>query len=248
MFMAGLWLPFPEIARDFILFLMATSGQIMPNAWRYLFASFILWRLVLKKEMKILQFLNIYRPRQTLEGMIELSVYHPPIFIKLKSGLTNNKFWEQQFFRVSGEWECPKGVIFPENRRKSRTWPLLRPDRSELPSISISDREDVMKISDWSAARVKIEKFEEIDFDNTVTEENLRQFLGYNIPRDKKTITKRGAAKKRSDAPPSPGPVTKKRPSGRAEGTPEDVPLMKKREHSSDRLKCEENFSEDVHG
>lgn len=68
-----------------------------------------------------------------------------------------------------------------------RTWQLLRPDRSELPSISISDREDVMKISDWSAARVKAKKFEEIDFDNIVTEENLRQFLGYNIPRDKKS-------------------------------------------------------------
>jgi hypothetical protein len=92
MFLAGLQLPFPEIARDFVLFLMVDPSQIMPNAWRYLFASYILWRLVLKKEMKILQFLNIYKPRQTLEGLIKLCVRHPPIFIKLKSGLTNNKF------------------------------------------------------------------------------------------------------------------------------------------------------------
>jgi len=84
MFLAGLRLPFPEIARDFVLFLMVAPSQIMPNAWKYLFASYILWRLVLKKEMKILQFLNIYRPRQTSEGLIELSVRHPPIFIKLK--------------------------------------------------------------------------------------------------------------------------------------------------------------------
>jgi hypothetical protein len=229
MFLAGLRLPFPKIARDFVLFLMVAPSQIMPNAWRCLFASYILWRLVLKKEMKILQFLNIYRPRQTLEGMIELSVRHPPIFIKLKSGLTNNKFCEQQFFQVFGEWECPKGTILPENRRMSRTWQLLRPDRSEPPSISIFDREDVMKISDWSAVRVKAEKFKEVEFDNLVTEENLRQFLGYNIPRDKKTITKRGATKKKSDAPPSSRPVTKKRPSGRAEEIPEDVPLRKKR-------------------
>jgi hypothetical protein len=61
-----------------------------------------------------------------------------------------------------------------------------------------------------------------------VTEENLRQFLGYNIPRDKRTITKRGAVKKRNDAPPSPRPVIKKRPSGRAEEIPEDVSLRKK--------------------
>jgi hypothetical protein len=133
MFLAGLRLPFSEIARDFVLFLMVAPSQIMPNAWRYLFASYILWRLVLKKEIKILQFLNIYRPRQTSEGMIELSVGHPLIFIKLKSGLTNNKFWEQQFFRVSGEWECLEGTILPESRRMSRTWQLLRPDRCEPP-------------------------------------------------------------------------------------------------------------------
>jgi hypothetical protein len=42
-------------------------------------------------------------------------------------------------------------------------------------------------------------------------------------------ITKKGAVKKRSDAPPSPRPVTKKRPSDRAEEIPEDVPMRKKR-------------------
>lgn len=109
-----------------------------------------------------------------------------------------------------------------------RTWQLLWPDRSETPSLSISDQEDVKKISDWSAVRVKAEKFEEVDFDNLVTEENLRQFLGYNIPRDKRTITKRGVVKKRNDAPPSPRPVIKKRPSGLAKEIPEDVPLRKK--------------------
>jgi len=35
MFLAGLWLPFPEIARDFVIFLMVAPSQIMPNAWRY---------------------------------------------------------------------------------------------------------------------------------------------------------------------------------------------------------------------
>jgi hypothetical protein len=110
----------------------------------------------------------------------------------------------------------------------SQTWKLLWPDRIEPPSLSISNKEDVKKISDWSPVRVKAEKFDEVDFDNLVTEENLRQFLGYNIPRDKRTITKRGAVKKRNDAPPSPRPVIKKRPSGRAEEIPEHVPLRKK--------------------
>ncbi|XP_062158770.1 uncharacterized protein LOC133866254 [Alnus glutinosa] len=88
--------------------------------------------------------------------------------------------------------------------------------------------EDVKKISGWSAARVKADKFEEVDFDNLVTKENLRQFLGYDIPRDKQLITKRGAIKKRNDAPPSPRPVTKKRPFKSSEQVSEDVPSRKK--------------------
>ncbi|XP_062155102.1 uncharacterized protein LOC133863127 [Alnus glutinosa] len=109
MFLAGLRLPFPEIARDFVLFLMIAPSQIMPNAWR-----------------------------------------------------------------------------------------------------------------------VKAEKFEEVDFDNLVTEENLRQFLGYNIPRDKQLITKRGSVKKRNDAPPSPRPATKKRSTKNSEEVLGDVPAQKK--------------------
>jgi hypothetical protein len=113
MFMAGLRLPFLEIAKDFVLFLMVTRSQILPNAWRYLFASYILWRLVLEKEMKILQFFNIYRPRQTAEGMIELAARHPPVFIKLKSGLANNKFWEQQSSECPGSGNAPKALFCP---------------------------------------------------------------------------------------------------------------------------------------
>jgi hypothetical protein len=63
-----------------------------------------------------------------------------------------------------------------------------------------------------------------------VTDENLRQFLGYKILRNKKTVTKRGAAKKRSDAPPYPRPAAKKRASEPADATPEDVPLKKKKQ------------------
>jgi hypothetical protein len=48
-FLPGLRLPFPEIAQDFVLFLMVVPSQIMPNASRYLFFSYILWRLVLKR-------------------------------------------------------------------------------------------------------------------------------------------------------------------------------------------------------
>lgn len=106
MFMAGLRLPFPEIAQELVLFLMTTSIQIMPNAWRYLFASYILWKTVLGTRMSILQFLNIYRPKMGRSGTMELQVRQSPLFIFLKSAYSNNKQWKQQFFCVSGEWEC----------------------------------------------------------------------------------------------------------------------------------------------
>jgi hypothetical protein len=144
----------------------------------------------------------------------------PPIFIKLKSGLTNNKFWEQQFFHVSGEWECPEGIVLPKNRRMLRTWRLLRPDRCEPPSISITDREDVGRIS---------EKFEEIDFDTLVTDETMRRFLGYTILENKKTVTKRGAVHKKGDAPQSPRQAALKRTSEPATTSTDEVPLKKKK-------------------
>jgi hypothetical protein len=109
---------------------------------------------------------------------------------------------------------------------------LLQPDRCEPPSISITDREDVGRISDWSAAKVKAEEFEDIDFDKLVTDETMRRFLGYKIPENKKTATKRGAAKKKSDAPQSPRQATKKRTSNPAALNPEEVPLKKKKKQT----------------
>jgi len=69
-FMAGLRLPFPEIAKDLVLFLMIALSQIIPNAWRYLFASYILRRTVLDKEMDILQFFNISTRGRSQTGQL----------------------------------------------------------------------------------------------------------------------------------------------------------------------------------
>jgi hypothetical protein len=76
---------------------------------------------------------------------------------------------------------------------------------------------------------VKAKKFKEIDFDKLVIDENLRQFLGYQIPSNKKTMTKRGVAKRKDDAPRSPRPATMKRTSEAAASTPEGAPLKKKK-------------------
>jgi hypothetical protein len=43
MLLAGLRFPLPDIARELVLFLGVSPSQLIPNAWRYLLASFILW-------------------------------------------------------------------------------------------------------------------------------------------------------------------------------------------------------------
>jgi hypothetical protein len=136
--MASLRLPFPKIALHFVLFLMVTLSQIMPNAWRYLFASYILWKMVLKKEMSINQFFNIYCRRQKQDDTVELAVRHPPFFIWLKRGYSNNKFWEQQVFRVSREWECSDSTVPTEDQRMPWDWRLLENKQREIPYISRS--------------------------------------------------------------------------------------------------------------
>jgi hypothetical protein len=60
MLLAGLQFPFSDIARELVLYLGVSPSQIAPNAWRYLFASFILWRTVLEAWMTIPEFFNIY--------------------------------------------------------------------------------------------------------------------------------------------------------------------------------------------
>jgi hypothetical protein len=91
MFMAGLRLPFPDIARELLLHLRVAPSQIFPNSWRYLFASFILWRSVVGTRMLVPQFLNVYRPTMDSEGVVKLRTRQSPLFIFLKPVHSNNK-------------------------------------------------------------------------------------------------------------------------------------------------------------
>jgi hypothetical protein len=100
--LVGLRLPFPDIARELVLYLGVSPSQIAPNAWRYLFASFILWRTVLKARMTIPEFFNVYRVNYKREGVVEFTVRENPIFIYLSQSYSNNPGWRSEFFRVSG--------------------------------------------------------------------------------------------------------------------------------------------------
>jgi hypothetical protein len=74
MLLARLRFLFPEIAQELVLYLGVSSSLITPNAWRYLLASFILWRTVLEARMTIPEFFNMYRVNYKREGVVEFTV------------------------------------------------------------------------------------------------------------------------------------------------------------------------------
>jgi hypothetical protein len=98
MLMARLRFPLSAIALELAIFLGVFPTQIVPNIWRYLFASFILWRTVTGARMIILEFFNIYRLAGKREWMVEFSVVVKPICIYLCPTYSNNKQWRQQTF------------------------------------------------------------------------------------------------------------------------------------------------------
>lgn len=111
MLLAGLRFPFPEIAWELVLYLGVSPSQIAQNAWRYLFASFILWSTVLEARMTIPEFFNLYRVNYKREGVVEFTVRENSIFIFLSQSYSNNRGWRSDFFRVSGEWESATPLV-----------------------------------------------------------------------------------------------------------------------------------------
>jgi hypothetical protein len=61
MLMVGFRFPLLGIAWELLVQLGVAPSQVKLNGWRYLFASFILWRIKLQKRMFIAEFLTIYR-------------------------------------------------------------------------------------------------------------------------------------------------------------------------------------------
>jgi hypothetical protein len=165
MFMAGVRLPFPKIVRVVCSFLGVAPGQIAPNGWRYVVASSILWRLVLGTEMDAAQFFSIYRP-STKDGAVELRVRQDPIFIYLdQRKYGNNKGWREQFFRVSGEWECPSQSVISDSQRVPREWRPLVDDLRILPTLSVAKIKEVNTMLSFSARAVQ----SSIDYENLVS-------------------------------------------------------------------------------
>jgi hypothetical protein len=168
MLTAGLRLPFPDIAREMVLYLGVSLSQNALNAWRYLFASFILWRTVLEARMTIPEFFNIYRVNYKREGVVEFTVWENPIFIFLSQSYSNNRGWRSEFFRVSGEWESATPLA--ENQRMSREWRPIQIDLREPPALNATGRRRVATMLTFSQTPTNVLK---IDYDNIVTDENM---------------------------------------------------------------------------
>jgi hypothetical protein len=187
MLLAGLRLPFPKIARELILYLGVSPSQIAPNVWRYLFTSFILWRTVLEAQMTIPEFFNIYRVNYKREGVVEFTVRENPIFIYLSQSYSNNRGWRSEFFRVSGEWESAGPVA--DDRRIPREWRPIQIDFREPPALNATGRRRVATMLTFSQTPTNVLK---IDYDNIVTNENMRKVLKYNIPTGKVWYDRKG--------------------------------------------------------
>jgi hypothetical protein len=189
MLLAGLRFPFPDIARELVLYLRVSPSQIPPNAWRYLFTSFILWRTMLEARMTIPEFFNIYRVNYKREGVVEFTVRENPIFIFLSQSYSNNRGWRSDFFRVSGEWKLATPLA--EDQRMSREWRPLQIDLREAPALNATERRSVATMLTFSQTPANILK---IDYDNIVIDENMWSVLKYQIPLGKVCYDRKGKA------------------------------------------------------
>jgi hypothetical protein len=119
----------------------------------------------------------IYRVNYKREGVVEFTVRENPIFIFLSQSYSNNWGWRFEFFRVSGEWESATPLA--ENQRMSREWRPIQIDLRGPPALNATGRRRVAIMLTFSQTPTNVLK---IDYDNIVTDENMRKVLKYQIP------------------------------------------------------------------
>jgi hypothetical protein len=117
MFLAGLRLSFPAIAQELLLLLKVAPSPIVPNVQMggTSLPHTLCDQWSLKDKMTIPEFFNIYRPSVQHNWTIAFQVRQNPLFIYLWKSYSNNKYWEEQFFCVSREWEFPITEVLPED-------------------------------------------------------------------------------------------------------------------------------------
>lgn len=92
MFLAGLRFPFLVVVRVLLSSLGLSPYQILPNAWKFFFASDFLWPTFFKgRRMTVLEFLTLYCPLHSRIGLVNFKARGRNHFITLTSPFSNNK-------------------------------------------------------------------------------------------------------------------------------------------------------------
>jgi hypothetical protein len=157
---------------------------------------------VLEARMTILEFFNTYRVNYKREGVVKFTVRENPIFIFLSQSYSNNRGWRSEFFSVSGEWESAVPMV--DDRRIPREWRPIQIDLREPLALNATGRRRVATMLTFSQMPTNVLK---IDYDNIVTDENMRKVLKYQIPTGKVWYDQKGKTmvkKSGSEAAPTP--------------------------------------------
>lgn len=113
---------------------------------------------------------------------MEFTVRKKPSFIHLAWRYSNNKECKEQIFKVSGQWESAELSLFLEDQRVLLDWALMRVRATEAPELNDEQADNVDAMVAFLKALSEEEVFVVLDFDHLVTNENIRNIFGYNIP------------------------------------------------------------------
>lgn len=136
----------------------------------------------LQKRMTIDEFFTIYRAGFRRDDTVEFTVRKKPSIIHLAWRYSNNREWKEQTFRVSGQWKKPEQLLLPENQRVPREWGRMRVGASEAPDLNDEQVDNVDTILAFVKATSAEDAKVVLDFNHLVTNENMRNMLGYEIP------------------------------------------------------------------
>jgi hypothetical protein len=125
------------------------------------------------------EFFTIYRADFRRDGRVEFTVHKKLAFIHLAWRYSNNKEWKEQVFRVFGQWERVESSLFPDHQRVLWEWARMRPEAAKAPKLTDEETDNVDMMIAFSKAESNEDK---LDFDYLVTNENMWNILGYNIP------------------------------------------------------------------
>jgi hypothetical protein len=130
--------------------------------------------------MSVAEFLTIYRAGFRRDGTVEFTVRKKPSFIHLAWRYSNNKEWKEQIFRVSGQWERVESST-SSDQKVPRDWARMRVGAVEAPELTDEQVDNVDAMLAFAKATPAEEASVVLDFNHLVTNENMRNILGYDI-------------------------------------------------------------------